>query len=580
MDFSYLQEFLSVKPSSAEGEGSASASGQICTFGSNNNSTTEAVSADREREIMQGGGSMVSSKISSNRRQDNVEDDPTFGQSNFDIDLGDGSDPEPSNLAISITRSLSSLADRIRAAKEKYVRRSNEADPPEIQKANSDTPSTSDSSASEDEDVENPIKRKPSGPVFFNFFDVDEEVSVEERNDDNKSRDIMAKHLLKESHFQWFAHGYFWTIVGILFSWTGFALAMLARRSNTFVTLETPMYIDPVFDTVEHVGLVNLQLCFNETYVDDPALTGCTTHRLDSTDINDSMFQISRILVSLVILLGGFMSAFLTTTLLWSSINLRPIGIGYLFSYFLQSFTFLFFDTNLCAQYTCHVSTGCYYSILASICWIVACVAASRMDVYKLDQQEMKQAMLRRLRRKIRRSGTSGTSIDEYGDLYLSRSSDDRVRSESRSASPQKRQSPRNEPERQSSRSTSERSKSSQKRRRSTSLTRTYRSEGDVHPRKSLEYIDGIQDEVAQGAWNARRETNRAKKGASRSASLERTRASSTTREKSNVHGRSPSRNSSSRASAAVNPSRVRVSTEHRCKSGGENTLSPHLYDI
>ena len=618
MDFAYLQSWVS------GGGSDASSTRSVIMFDPDRDSVADAESV-RGKTNQNVATTSTSKNVRSTKGRSGdsiIMDDPTFGQDNFDIDLGDDNDDgihdrSNSNVGLSITKSLSSFADRVLSAAEKYsaATRSksncNEEDHRDLQKNNSDTSDTSDSSKSnEDEDVENPKlrRKKSSGPIFYDVFDEDDISIGEPPLEDPKAakyrrrEDAMTTELLQESHCQCFAHGHIWTMVGIIFSWLGFALAFLARRSNSFVTLENPMYVDPVFDPIDQVGMVNLQLCFNETYVEDPALTGCTIHRLDSTDINDAMFQVSRILVSLVILLGGFMSAFLTSTMFWSSINLRPIGIGYLISYFLQSFTFLFFDTNLCAQYKCHISTGCYYSIIASICWILACVASSRMDVHKLDQKERKEQILRRLRRrKIRAQRYGEASFDE-------RDYTNKLGSRSNSDNPQKRSSSGRDSVRRSSRSPSKRSKSPQKNGRSNSLTRSYQNGLENRQGRKLEVIDGIDDIEAHQAWNAHQKAAR-DRSLERNHSLERQKeitqhkqvhtklslavknpyestASSRSAtqcefEGNSRRGRSPSRRSHSRVSSALgdphraNPIKQRPKSNSDHGSSTKNRMQP-----
>jgi hypothetical protein len=201
----------------------------------------------------------------------------------------------------------------------------------------------------------------------------------------------------EEGHIGIFAHGKFWTVIGILFSWVGVALAVMARQSVEFVTLEFPFYIDPTFETVTEIGLMRLRLCFNETYDEDQS--GCVNHPLASADIDDRMFELARALITLAILLGFFLSIFLTVAVFWNSINLRPIGIGYLIAYFMQSASFLFFDTTLCGEHKCLVGTGCYFSIAGSICWIISCVASSRMDHCKHKRWQASHKAKRRAKR-------------------------------------------------------------------------------------------------------------------------------------------------------------------------------------
>ena len=286
-------------------------------------------------------------------------------------------------------------------------------------------------------------------------------------------------------HIKFLAHGSIWTCLGIFFSWTGFVLAYLARSSTEFVVVDPPIYFDPNFETVSAVGMINLRLCFNESYI---GRSGCTTHELSSEDVDDLMFQLSRSVAFLAVLFGGIMSAFLTTTIFWQSINLRPIGGGFMIAYLFQSFAFLFFDANLCDEHKCRVGSGAFCGILATIMWVFACVATSRMDSFKYRQ-------IRRLRRKRARALR-------------------RAHNSSRSPSPYKRP---------------KESKSKLNRKVSTATAATTdtaydRGEDSQHDldvirdprrvRKSFVAIEGIQDIEAAQAWKDRRDesNNRAKR--------------------------------------------------------------------
>lgn len=188
---------------------------------------------------------------------------------------------------------------------------------------------------------------------------------------------------LYEGHFQLFAHDKLWTLFGLLSSWLGFVFSHLARDSSSFVTLQIPLYIDPAFNVVTSIGMTKLTLCFNDTFIEK---SGCIIDDLDSSEIDDNTFQLARSFAFLSLILGGFMSVMLSISVVWYSINLKPIGLGYLCAYFFQSFSFLFFDTSLCSSHGCNISNGGYFAIAASILWILACIAASRMDAIKYGQ--------------------------------------------------------------------------------------------------------------------------------------------------------------------------------------------------
>lgn len=186
-------------------------------------------------------------------------------------------------------------------------------------------------------------------------------------------------------HFMWFTHGKLWTMLAIVFAWTGLLCSFQARDTTSFASLEYPIFIDTSYEEVYDVGMVNVQLCLNKTHT---GIDDCAVHALGVDSVSDKMFQLARSMAFLAILLGGFLAASITLAVFWSSINLRPVGIGFLITYFLQSLTFLFYDSDLCASHSCHMSKGTAYSIAGSFCWIFAAVASARMDNVRYQQEK------------------------------------------------------------------------------------------------------------------------------------------------------------------------------------------------
>jgi hypothetical protein len=243
-------------------------------------------------------------------------------------------------------------------------------------------------------------------------------------------------------HFQWCAHGLVWTCMAITFGWVGVGLSFAARQSTGFVQLKEPMYLDPRYEKISAVGMIQLELCFNETHLDileelndddqleaqpgnrmfdlpltdikshdykqandfvadviDDATIPCIVHRLTSDDVHDdAMYTMSVSTAFLAMVFGGFVTICLTFSAFWKTINLRPIGAGYLIAYFLQSFTFLIFDSNLCKDNMgCSMSRGGTLSAIASVCWIISCATCARMDSRKF-RNEQKEKEIREQR--------------------------------------------------------------------------------------------------------------------------------------------------------------------------------------
>ncbi len=254
-------------------------------------------------------------------------------------------------------------------------------------------------------------------------------------------------------HIQWFAHGLMWTCLAIAFGWMGVGFSYAARQSTHFVATKEPMYLDPRYETIPAIGMIQMELCFNRTHLDiledlndngfllepglelgtqprtrtvdsapeyndddddddigpsvvDLATTPCIIHRLTSDDVHDDvLYQLSRSMAFLAILLGGFITACLTLSIFWKTINLRPIGAGFLVAYFMQSFTFLIFDSNLCKDNMgCKMSRGGACSMVASICWIVACATCARMEKKKIKIEARKEAEIEEMLRQRRKS--------------------------------------------------------------------------------------------------------------------------------------------------------------------------------
>uniref|UniRef100_A0A7S4AST2 Uncharacterized protein n=1 Tax=Pseudo-nitzschia australis TaxID=44445 RepID=A0A7S4AST2_9STRA len=239
----------------------------------------------------------------------------------------------------------------------------------------------------------------------------------------------------RQQHIKWWSHGFVWTCIAISFGWCGVGLSFCSRQSTDFVALNMPMYLDPRYQEIPSVGMIQLELCLNTTYteirdqLDDDynyepkqqrnyellsyeqnnvidlhanedsgtsstdSTTACLVHRLTSDDTHDdTMYTVSQSVAFLGLVFGIFVTTCLTCSVAWKSINLRPIGFGYLVAYFLQSFTFLVFDSNICTdQGGCTMGRGGNLSAVASVCWIVSCAATSRMDKRKHKNEQQQQ---------------------------------------------------------------------------------------------------------------------------------------------------------------------------------------------
>jgi hypothetical protein len=201
-------------------------------------------------------------------------------------------------------------------------------------------------------------------------------------------------------HIHWWGHGRGLTCAAILMAWMGSALSVLTRQSTRFVTLGDPLAIaSAAYEPVSHLGLFRIELCFNKTlpstYEDHDG--GCQVLTLGSTDVSDNLYDVARLFGSLGMVLGTFLTLFLTTSVVWESINLRPIGFGLLLTYCFQSFTMLLFDSQVCETNRCKVGAGCLLSIASACFWLGSCVAAAAMEAHKIRATRRRQRRARRM---------------------------------------------------------------------------------------------------------------------------------------------------------------------------------------
>ena len=180
--------------------------------------------------------------------------------------------------------------------------------------------------------------------------------------------------------------------------------------------LGDPIQIAPIYEPVFSTGMLRVEICYNETFAGQQ---GCDVIPLSSVDINDTVFELSRLFLTLGNFFGCFFTLVLTSSIVWESINLRPIGFGFMFTYFLQSFSMLFFDTEICNESNCRVGAGCIYCIVTCLRWILACIATAKMEAFKvkalrrrrrLEKRRLKQE---RKRKAILREASQATAATD-----------------------------------------------------------------------------------------------------------------------------------------------------------------------
>jgi hypothetical protein len=212
--------------------------------------------------------------------------------------------------------------------------------------------------------------------------------------------------------FRWCGHGAMWTSIAILFACGGCALSILTRQSLQFVHLQRPLIVASIFDPVSEIGLIRMEICYNNTLL--PANGGCRIISLEGQYDQDMFFSMTRLLVSSASMFGCFFTLCLSSAIFWESINLRPIGLGFIITYFLQSFTMLVFETRLCKEQICGIGMGFIQCILASACWLAACIAVAKMDAFKIQANRSRRRQVRRRARKEKKSANIIATTKEY----------------------------------------------------------------------------------------------------------------------------------------------------------------------
>ena len=219
--------------------------------------------------------------------------------------------------------------------------------------------------------------------------------------DTKQSEDPDRLNSAPKTHINRWGHGKLWTMVALLFAWTGCICAVFTRQSTHYVNLRNPLIITEQYEPIHALGLIRVQLCYNESIPDN--LTGCKIIRFSREEVDDIKFNLSRSLFALGSFLGMALSVVLSTSVIWESINLRPVAAGFLLSYLLQSFSMIFFDTDLCHEYRCQMASGGYLSITSCFCWIATLMAVAKMDVFKVQSIRARERAALRAERRAER---------------------------------------------------------------------------------------------------------------------------------------------------------------------------------
>mmetsp|Transcript_15682 Transcript_15682/g.45286 ORF Transcript_15682/g.45286 Transcript_15682/m.45286 type:complete len:1110 (+) Transcript_15682:436-3765(+) len=129
----------------------------------------------------------------------------------------------------------------------------------------------------------------------------------------------------------------------------------------------------------------------------------CRSIKITSSTLTDNLWHVSRTFLSLAIGFGFFLSFMLCSAAYWSTINLKPVALGLLMTYFFQSMTFFFFDSGICREHDCKMSSGAASAVVASIFWFAAALGTIWMDMVYIQKNRRRERRERRRRRRERR---------------------------------------------------------------------------------------------------------------------------------------------------------------------------------
>jgi hypothetical protein len=209
----------------------------------------------------------------------------------------------------------------------------------------------------------------------------------------------VKRHTPKQ-HFRVFSHGRRLTIFAVGMAWFGTICSIDSRLSTAFVRLDKAIEVVPAYQPISHVGMIRLRLCERNETVNEH---NCFLIRLSPHDVQDRIFEISRSFLSLGTALGFLLTLVLSSSVYWETINLKPVGFGFLITYFFQTLSMLVFDSKLCNVQSCRVGSGAIISILACFFWIGTCVVVTKMDWFKIRAARLRRKAARKKAKQARR---------------------------------------------------------------------------------------------------------------------------------------------------------------------------------
>jgi hypothetical protein len=219
--------------------------------------------------------------------------------------------------------------------------------------------------------------------------------------DDNNNKRTLKIHL--------WPYGRLNTCLALTLAVAAFWLSMLARRSTSFATLESGngyglISKEDMYLPLTKVGLFRIKVCeldLNDDQtlsrgktpyrivqpllfeLDNDSFVGpCHTKELLHAEINDSLWDASRVVSTCGLLLGALTLMLLSATICLpprANPNLRAMTLLALGAYFCQTLTFCIFGSDMCYELDCSMSVGASYAVASSIMWFLSVIAIFNM---------------------------------------------------------------------------------------------------------------------------------------------------------------------------------------------------------
>lgn len=209
----------------------------------------------------------------------------------------------------------------------------------------------------------------------------------------------------------WCRHGLIVSLLPVFFAFYALMWSILAKHSTSFATLQEPLTPTESFLPVTHVGLYRLLVCEyngnnftvisgqtqNTVYTamtkeasEGTASDGdkCTILQTQWKHITDVAWDLSRIFGAIAVLLGLTSFVFLIVATFRDEVNLSALMVTILIVYLLECMTTLFFDSKMCRNLGCRLSTGGAFEIVACAFWFACGVATLILFIRRRDDED------------------------------------------------------------------------------------------------------------------------------------------------------------------------------------------------